>query len=300
MTSPSGTTFRLATFNVHQWCDANHKDNYDRVLALTKKHNPDVICLQECGGGFRAGLSGGNKGRFGEATSLTHHVCWHGCAIFSRYKFNILYDGEKRKSDQVKKAVGNLTARFAVAEVFISDNTRPVYLTCLHLNHRLEPSRITEINLIHKVLSHIVPGLTTPFDKKSRSDGDDDVRRQTKKYTCQDPLQIWTGDFNALTKEDYSDVEWAEVKAVRERNNWEPPKVALTSQIKDKYGMVDCWEVVGKPRPIKTCRFDTRIDYVYASPALLDQWQLVSVQTVEDTASDHNMVIATFNLKERS
>jgi len=294
-TSVPGTSFRLATFNVHQWGDANYKDNYDRVLALTKKHKPDVICLQESGGGFRAGLSGGHKGRFGDASGLTHYVCWQGCAIYSRFKFNILYDGEKRKGDQVKKAVGNQTARFAVVELHISDGTRPVYLTCLHLDHRLEPSRLTEINLIHKVLSHILPGLMP-----SGAAEDSSCKRTLRKYTEQDPLQIWTGDFNALTKEDYSDDEWATVKAVRETNNWEPPKVALTSQIKDKYGMVDCWEVVGKPRPIKTCRFDTRIDYVYASPALLDQWQLVSVQTVEDTASDHNMVIATFNLKERS
>ena len=60
--------------------------------------------------------------------------------------------------------------------------------------------------------------------------------------------------------------------------------------------MVDCWASVGKPEPIKTCRFDTRIDYVYATPSLLESYKLKSVQHIDDAASDHNMVIATFDI----
>ena len=108
------------------------------------------------------------------------------------------------------------------------------------------------------------------------------------------PKQIWTGDFNALTREDYSDSVWEDISNVRHVNSWESPQVKLTNKIKADHGMVDCWELAGKPEPIKTCRFDTRIDYIYASPSLLDHWELVGVETIDDPTSDHNLVIATF------
>ena len=61
--------------------------------------------------------------------------------------------------------------------------------------------------------------------------------------------------------------------------------------------MLDCWELYGKPQPVKTCRFDTRIDYIYVSPSWLESWNLENVQTIDDKASDHNMVISSFSLK---
>jgi len=68
-------------------------------------------------------------------------------------------------------------------------------------------------------------------------------------------------------------------------------------QVKN-FGFVDCWSLAGKPDPIKTCRFDTRIDYVFATPSLIQINKLISVQHVDDSASDHNLVIANFDLKE--
>jgi hypothetical protein len=44
--------------------------------------------------------------------------------------------------------------------------------------------------------------------------------------------QIWTGDFNALTRDDYTDEFWQEaVVNVRERNSWETPKTDLTKKV---------------------------------------------------------------------
>ena len=65
--------------------------------------------------------------------------------------------------------------------------------------------------------------------------------------------------------------------------------------------MADCWNLVdgaNKIGPIKTCRFDTRIDYVFANNEYLETWSLKKLETVDDNASDHNMVIATFSKKE--
>ena len=39
--------------------------------------------------------------------------------------------------------------------------------------------------------------------------------------------QIWCGDFNALTREDYSEAEWNRVGRVRAANNWESPRTEV-------------------------------------------------------------------------
>ena len=65
--------------------------------------------------------------------------------------------------------------------------------------------------------------------------------------------------------------------------------------------MMDCWELVdedNKIGPVKTCRFDTRIDYIFANNKWLKTWSIKQLETVDDDASDHNMVIATFREKE--
>lgn len=133
--------------------------------------------------------------------------------------------------------------------------------------------------------------------------------------------QIWAGDFNALTKEDYDTDRWNHIATVRETNSWESPRTELTNkvslcqvpllllplpigafpfeQVKSR-GFRDCWSLFGQPDPIKTCRFDTRIDYIFASDAVLAEHPLFGVKHIDDDASDHNMVIAEFiNRKKR-
>ncbi len=61
-------------------------------------------------------------------------------------------------------------------------------------------------------------------------------------------------------------------------------------------GFVDTWAECGRPAPVGTCRFDTRIDYVYASKSFLARHGLLSVRHVVDDASDHNMVVAKFKM----
>ena len=65
------------------------------------------------------------------------------------------------------------------------------------------------------------------------------------------------------------------------------------------YGFLDTWVCAGQPAPIKTCRFDTRIDYIYATEKLITEelgapLRLSSVKHIQDDASDHNMVMAEF------
>ena len=64
-------------------------------------------------------------------------------------------------------------------------------------------------------------------------------------------------------------------------------------QIKE-FGFKDSWHLAGCPAPIKTCRFDTHIDYVYANEKFLSMYNVENVIHVDDPASDHNLVKATF------
>ena len=52
--------------------------------------------------------------------------------------------------------------------------------------------------------------------------------------------------------------------------------------------------MAGNPDEIKTCRFDTRIDYIFANEPLLQRFRVDKVKVIDDNASDHNMVLATF------
>ena len=74
----------------------------------------------------------------------------------------------------------------------------------------------------------------------------------------------------------------------------------MSFQLKE-FGMKDCRELVNdsdRIGPIKTCRFDTRIDYLFANEECLKTWSIKKLKTVDDKASDHNMVIATFKKRE--
>ena len=77
------------------------------------------------------------------------------------------------------------------------------------MDHRREPTRLSEVKGIKNSL------------EKAKIDNDN--------------CQIWTGDFNALTKEDYKPEEWTEITNVRQKNSWELPKTELTSQVQHTY-----------------------------------------------------------------
>ena len=43
----------------------------------------------------------------------------------------------------------------------------------------------------------------------------------------QNETQIWAGDFNSLTREDYTDKEWDILTRVRQNNGWEQPRTEV-------------------------------------------------------------------------
>ena len=80
-------------------------------------------------------------------------------------------------------------------------NDKPLYVTCCHLDYRVEPMRMQEMKKLQLNLQEI-------FLNKG--------------------AQIWTGDFNSLTKEDYDEEAWEDITRVRRQNNWELPMTEVS------------------------------------------------------------------------
>ncbi|KAJ3433665.1 hypothetical protein M0812_22628 [Anaeramoeba flamelloides] len=140
-----------------------------------------------------------------------------------------------------------------------------------HLDHIKEQSRLVQMRIIWK------------FIKKNK---------RSKKY-------VLLGDFNCLSSSDhYPKEEWDRITEVRLDNSWEKPKCSLYNYITKK-GFFDTWEY-RNPKIRKnqgTCRFNTRIDYVFASKSLVTQnekSQVVGYDKVETNLSDHHLIIVKF------
>ena len=56
--------------------------------------------------------------------------------------------------------------------------------------------------------------------------------------------------------------------------------------------------MMDKPEPVGTCRFDTRIDYVYLGEEMEKQWRCTALVHVDSDASDHKPVVANLEYKE--
>ena len=163
-----------------------------------------MICLQEA---FRY-----QSGILAKDLKYVNYESWMSCSILSKVPFK-LYEWViicflLRLGKLPRKCLSwfrrNGKARFLTVQINLDDNC-PLFLTCLHLNHVTEKKRLSEIESIKKHL--------------------DPVFREGH-------CQIWAGDFNALSKEDYSESSWNNITEVRKRNCWESPKVELTTKVR--------------------------------------------------------------------
>ena len=133
-----------------------------------------------------------------------------------------------------------------------------IFVTNIHLNYIDESIRIEEINEIQYII--------------------DD-------YTDYYP-SILLGDFNALTKNDYTEKEWNQITKIRRLGGWELPVHILTDRLLEK------WNDTGKKNKKPTSRYDTRIDYIYTKNINSIFYDIV--ETIH-TISDHNLVSIFFH-----
>jgi endonuclease/exonuclease/phosphatase family metal-dependent hydrolase len=125
------------------------------------------------------------------ALSYQHGIKWGGCAILSN-----LYMEEVEVSN--RKVRKGYHPRFPAARLSVHDQY--VHVTCCHLNHKDELKRMSELRKMKEQLADL--------------------------YKSNEP-HIWTGDFNSLTREDYSEDAWRKITEVRKDNHWELPKTQV-------------------------------------------------------------------------
>ena len=265
-------TLTVLSLNVHGFhneeCSA-----FDGLVTLLRATSPDVIALQESSKHRLPALA--------KALGGLHWTVRHNCAVLSRFalnareSYNASGAGSARRSAKAKDTF----KRYCVASISPWAGFGPVDICCMHLDHVKEPTRLEQLRCV--------------VEQQLESD-------------ARPPCQIWLGDFNALSRGDCTEAEWARIAEHRVRCSWEAPMSEVTSAMttgmsaaaskkgfKKETGFTDCWRVAEERRgPLGTSRFDTRIDYIYCSPALMEGAvvrRCEHLQTIPHV-SDHNAV----------
>lgn len=164
----------------------------------------------------------------------------------------------KQETHVLKNTPGKKTA-FEVWLALVNQPSIVVKMFVTHLDHRTEEQRLAEIACLTKIL---------PCD-----------------------FHILMGDFNALTRSDYTDEEWAKIASIRAECQppWEVPVTHVTDKILG-LGYIDALTDCKTVMP--TCRFDTRVDYIYMYGIKHERAYVANGHG----ASDHNIVIVDINL----
>jgi len=240
---------KIMTYNVHVWYDNEGKFKLQEIIDLCNEIKPDLLCLQEV---TKHGLT-----EFQKQAGYEKLVKYHGCAILSNLDIEEVLPIKHR----------NFFPRFTTVRVPLPNNSE-FFLSCVHLDHQVEPNRMKEV---------------------------DGIKSQQSKVLKKDAAQVWAGDFNALNLDDYTETELNEITTIRKNNRWEMPKNDVSTAMK-KDGFVCSWTLGGKPAPFATCRFDTHIDYIYINKQFRELFDLKSVIHHPSDASDHKPVVAEYEL----
>jgi endonuclease/exonuclease/phosphatase family metal-dependent hydrolase len=124
-----------------------------------------------------------------------------------------------------------------------------------------------------------------------------DDHNQAKLAATRKPLiaHIYAGDFNSLMRIDYDDATWAQIGQIRQQNRWEGCREEVTAMVTAAEGRLQDAKTPTTFRGnLSTCRFGTRIDYIFITDSLFKYCKrLVQVPTEE--ISDHNLVVCEIN-----
>jgi endonuclease/exonuclease/phosphatase family metal-dependent hydrolase len=261
-------TFRLATLNVHFWLDNQNTNNAHRLAAIVKEQDVDVLALQE------AQITDNDVVKFSKMVNLPFVAFGpgdldnFGNAILSKHPITF---HENLRTTRTDNAGQRGMLRTVIAHAFARDNKLQLYNT--HLDHILEPSRVTQLSEIDEKL----------FKKDEKS------------------VQLVVGDFNALTESDYSPEYLARITQVRAASNWELPKFEVTNWMKEK-GFKDCFRIFNQDMDenVGTSRLGTRIDYIFLRGELKNGWELTKCKKFSaQPATDHHGLVIEFKKNKK-
>ena len=204
--------------------------------------------------------------------------------LFHHHKFDIiglqeLYDINELKD--ISKGYNCVYNRHNVIlskypmENILTENTKEKYVAVI-IKLPNQSICVTNVHLNYK-------------DENIRIKEMDTIQKKINPYLQQYP-SILLGDFNSLTKQDYSKKQWGNIYEIRKYGKWELPVHQLTDKIKDNW--LDSKQYISQSSILETCRYNTRIDYIYISNNI----NVKSYNVIETMPhiSDHNLVTITF------
>lgn len=260
--TPTKSTFRIATINVHSFNNPwTRRDNAKDLAHLLKPFDLDLIALEEA-------YQGNSLNTFQQHLSLQHvifgrsYTSAEGNAVISRYPFS---QHENYISTHHARGGDRSILRFQLE----SDDHSFVHnrkFAVTHLDHMNEDDRLAQMTTFapHEIDTNIL-----------------------------------MGDMNAVTREDYSDRYYKDiVYGKRKKTGWELPRFDLIRLITNSYGFRDAFREMNptaNDQHVATCPYGTRIDYIFFRPVADECWMLKQcfmVDTLQYT--DHQAVYATF------
>lgn len=251
---------RVCTFNVHGWSDARGRSNVDAAIDLLGSLDCDVVALQE------VTREGAALHRVADALGM-HAVLgaesWLGNALLSRFALE--------EAETVAITTGYEEGRCGVI-ARVQTPGGAVAVCATHLDPMYEVTRLRQLEKLLAALS----------------------RRGA--------AQLVMGDFNALRLADYTPDRLDAVRAMREENGREAPRGEVVARM-EAAGLVDVFRrhhgddgVAALPDAARaSCWVGTRVDYVWASQALLGRWAIGDARHVANEVSDHAVVVATLD-----
>eukprot|EP01045_Picozoa_sp_COSAG04_P010412 COSAG04_NODE_637_length_11700_cov_478.131885_6_plen_339_part_00 len=286
---PEPPALRILSLNVHGW-HIQTRGAFDGLVKMLRAARPDVMALQEA--------SKGRVPELAEALGGMHWTVRHNCAILSHHPLRGLEENQlsgrgKQADNGGRGGKGDRKGRHSVATVSPRDGIS-IQICCLHLDHVREPTRLDQLRAI----------------------------AQRQLGAPKPASQLWLGDFNALARSDYSAEAWEAIASHRAKSKWEEPRSDASDVVTNAaaprkprgkmrgksssggkkqptaegLGFADCWQAAAeRTGPLGTSRFGTRIDYIYASAALVAAAEVVRCEHIETipAVSDHNAVLAT-------
>lgn len=311
---------RLGTFNTH-----NHSSTQvlQEVVSLFRNYQVDVIGLQEITQPSATKLCAlMNEGQPGAPWSVAHIIADHcGNATLSRYPITWSKGGSLLGENAIAHKLGRGEMRSAIFTKLDTPIGVLNHVTT-HLDHIHEERRVNQFHSLHDFVQKYFRGPPPSGDQKKPSV----------------PGHILVGDFNALTRADYTSTEWDEIVKVREDSRWPAPVSTLfdllipkfyshdassfpapsspssslpsvsspSSSTENEFGFSHHYNTRLKPFATKgTCRFNTRIDYILSSADMQSgsedrsfRFRNYHVVSVPYSISDHSLVITDLVLVE--
>jgi endonuclease/exonuclease/phosphatase family metal-dependent hydrolase len=256
-------SLRVGTLNVHFFKDDSKVSIFDALVAVVKPLQLDVLVLQEVPE-KRQYLATDFCAAIDLPFSAVSAPETCGNAILSRWP---------------------LIGIEAVAVSSVGDHARclvrgfiehPSGIFCaaaLHLNHKCESIRLAQSTVFAEHISPLKAG-GLPYPT------------------------LLAGDFNALTRDDYSDARWSEIAKERAAVGIESPAGDCVQFWADR-GLIDVRRISNLTHGLMaTCHYGTRIDYMFVNPEFLSVWWPFACWHTP-TASDHSLVWTEFKVTQR-